>query len=255
MEYVYRYITIEELALILETQKIRFSRLDKFDDKFEVRHFPGVDFSTHIFATCWTKDEKENIPLWKMYASMEAGVRIQLPVEMFKKHSLNKDTFKDTLFDIMIGEGNSPLAREQTITQNSIVLQKGQQTIFPVPITYDDDYKTIYQNTYTEKDGLKTWDFLGIFGAYKTTYWDFQNEYRFLIYTFPTSEWGNALEGKPIPPDSRDYIDVEINPDVLNNIKVVTSPKCKNGSKAIVRALLKHLSGHTLENSKLEEML
>ena len=85
---IHHYTTIDNLALILESRKIRFTRLDLLDD---IKEISGLDnkllkLSTSIFVSSWTEDHEENIPLWEMYASLNNGVRITMPKDMFQKH-------------------------------------------------------------------------------------------------------------------------------------------------------------------------
>ena len=36
-----------------------------------------------IYVSAWTSDEKESIPMWNMYSSLDAGVRIRLRTNPF----------------------------------------------------------------------------------------------------------------------------------------------------------------------------
>ena len=46
---IYHYTSIESLALILKTQKIRFTRLDRVDDVREAQEHCGINF-VNIFS-------------------------------------------------------------------------------------------------------------------------------------------------------------------------------------------------------------
>jgi len=82
---IFHYTSIGSLALILQSQKIRFTRLDKFDDVIEAQTHGGVGFGKYFFASCWTQVETESIAQWSMYGNGMEGVRIELPVRPFKK--------------------------------------------------------------------------------------------------------------------------------------------------------------------------
>ena len=84
---IHHYTNIESLALILQSKKIRFNRLDRMDDLEEGRvEAQGIPVGKYSYVSCWTEDEEESIPLWNMYAGKEMGVRISLPQDMFKDH-------------------------------------------------------------------------------------------------------------------------------------------------------------------------
>lgn len=65
MKYIHHYTTIDNLALILESKKIRFTRLDLLDDIKEVAGLdnPIEKIDKSIFISSWTEDNEENIPL------------------------------------------------------------------------------------------------------------------------------------------------------------------------------------------------
>ena len=93
IEYVHHYTTIENLALILSTRRIRFTRIDKVDDLKEIEGLPS-QFGTYVYVSCWTHNVEENIALWKMYTNNMKGVRITLPVNMFKEVRCNINRFQ-----------------------------------------------------------------------------------------------------------------------------------------------------------------
>lgn len=74
---LFHYTTIDTLALILDSKSIKFSRLDQLDDKMESEPFSDFNPLQYIFSASFTDDEQESIPMWKMYANMETGIRIE----------------------------------------------------------------------------------------------------------------------------------------------------------------------------------
>lgn len=84
--YLYHYTTIENLALILKNQTIRFSKLTNTDDLEESKTSDIGEAGQYIFVSCWTDKKDENIPLWHMYSSKLSGVRISLPFLPFKEY-------------------------------------------------------------------------------------------------------------------------------------------------------------------------
>ena len=46
----------------------------------------------YFFASCWTSDINESIPMWEMYGDKMAGVRIGLPENPFVIHQFDYET-------------------------------------------------------------------------------------------------------------------------------------------------------------------
>lgn len=74
MEYLYHYTNIEVLALILSNRTIRFNSLDKMDDLQEKEVADIKNLGQFCYVSSWTDDEKESIPMWNMYSSLDSGV-------------------------------------------------------------------------------------------------------------------------------------------------------------------------------------
>lgn len=72
---LFHYTTIDTLAYMMSNRSIRFGRLDTLDDKTESEQFAAFNPLKYIFSCSFTDDPKESIPLWKMYANMETGIR------------------------------------------------------------------------------------------------------------------------------------------------------------------------------------
>lgn len=82
-QYLYHYTSIETLALILKNRSIRFNSLDRMDDLQEKEANDIRNIGQFIYVSAWTSDQMESIPMWNMYASLNAGIRIQLQCNPF----------------------------------------------------------------------------------------------------------------------------------------------------------------------------
>lgn len=82
-EFLYHYTTIETLAYILSTKKIRFNALTHVDDMMEGKSKDFEHIGQYFLVSCWTNLEEENIPFWNMYSKDMKGVRIKLPSSLF----------------------------------------------------------------------------------------------------------------------------------------------------------------------------
>src|SRR3546814_7313580 len=49
----------------------------------------GIDFGAKLFASCWIKQDVEDIVQWSMYGNSMRGVRISLPDDPFEWQLLN----------------------------------------------------------------------------------------------------------------------------------------------------------------------
>ncbi|MFF5401260.1 DUF2971 domain-containing protein [Peribacillus butanolivorans] len=83
-KHLYHYTSLESLTLILKYNTLRFSRLDGVNDKNEAKSLDFPLANTAIFTSSWTSHSDESIPMWRMYTRDMDGVRIKLPVNMFK---------------------------------------------------------------------------------------------------------------------------------------------------------------------------
>lgn len=86
MEYLYHYTDIEALALILKNRTIRFNSLNKMDDLQEQETGDIKNIGQFCYVSSWTEDDIESIPMWNIYSSLNAGVRIKLRKFPFKKY-------------------------------------------------------------------------------------------------------------------------------------------------------------------------
>ena len=82
-QYLYHYTSVETLALILQNRTIRFNSLDRMDDLQEKETKDIKNIGQFIYVSAWTSEEKESIPMWNMYSSLDAGVRIRLRTNPF----------------------------------------------------------------------------------------------------------------------------------------------------------------------------
>ena len=92
-EYLYHYTSIETLEKILDTKRLCFSNLDLVDDLDEVETADIKRFGRFCYVSCWTDEETESIPMWKMYTSDMQGVRIRMKKYPFKKHVIESGEF------------------------------------------------------------------------------------------------------------------------------------------------------------------
>lgn len=261
---IHHYTSIQSLALILESKKIRFSRIDSLDDIKEIDGFPDRLEKT-VFVSCWTEDDQENISLWSLYTQMK-GVRISLPQDMFNKYHLKAGDYGNWGFGFDI---IAPLPLEKIRTDEYVIVN---------PFWLEDGFykKIIYSDLCVENrkkiisidsEGNINGKAIQNLFIHKDSIWAFQKESRFYLITIPLppldlfkdrkNQMLNCnLIVKQYADNYISYIDVDLNNEILNNIIVRLSPTSTNADRIIVESLLhKYTSNGEIENSSLRNTI
>lgn len=255
---IYHYTTINNLALILASKKIRFNRLDNVDDLEESFYKSGTDANKinicqYSFVSCWTKERQENLALWNMYTGYK-GVRIGLESdEIFVKYKVNENSYCyfDNWFKI-IGDIVFPLPNNLVHIED---------------IQYVNDVKQKIESI-AKIEGNKITMNTSQIGIYKNSAWAFQKESRFILHGMPFnieryakdtidnlgkesysnadklnfwfSFFGNQgdtlFENKPC---KIQFIDLPIQEETLDNIEILMGPLTAPSDRIIVEALTK----------------
>ena len=255
----HHYTTIETLALILNSKKIRFNRLTNVDDVQESKNYGKYDLSPFIYISCWTTNDEESIPLWKMYTSDMRGVRITFddnPFYMRKPNpldmpNLNINISDDTLSPIPL---NQMMCDQYYISPDFLIKRH-----FGKEVKYVDNVSGIYENTVdlqVQPDGQATMSIpvAGNLAIHKNKVWSFQEEYRYNLLAFPPPPNGycskniieisnTAIESiyLGIPPKT-EFIDVDICPKKLSNMSITLGPLCSYADELLVKALIEKYS-------------
>ena len=268
---LYHYTTIDTLAHIMNNRSLKFNRLDQLDDITESEPFADYNPLQYIFSCSFTYDPLESIPLWKMYANMDTGIRIEFDSDrLFKPvltvlkapvHSHEQHEFPPFLYtavksedilndDYMLMYWNLP---EEDSLCSCIKLKK---------IEYIDNFKEKYKsqleiNDVKNSDGSISRSLSYIptnFGFYKSCYWQFQKEIRGLIYAAPFPKDQNAMSD--IASGKRElrtkYILVPISKFSLDNLHITLAPKATESSRLIVESLTKGLQNVRIQDSILK---
>lgn len=271
------YTDITTLALILDSQNIRFSRLDKVDDVTETRHYGRYNLSNYLFVSCWTSNEYENIPQWKMYTNDMSGVMISLPQKMFKEKDIKLGIVNGVS---IINTGKSYFELSELFPGRYMILP-----IFGGPSGYSNFFKEIdyveneeelkkrYENivNISKENGQISLQIKEInkLGRYKIKDWGFQKEVRFVLFILPApdaaptcskdygevSQYGlQSILNNILPPIS--YFDLPLDETVIDNIIVTLGPKCDRSHELIVDALLKkYAKSGILKKSKFTGLI
>lgn len=257
---LYHYTSIDSLALILKNKTIRFTRLDLLDDLEENIKSSGVNIGSYAFASCWTDDKEESIPLWKMYTESGLGVRISLDSDMFFDYhnpefvSLSGLEFKTK--DTVLAVTKTPL--EDFINPNILILPitpYEMESLFLKRIEYVDNVSDLTQNCVSIEHVTSNYSRIKInhtlVGKYKNRRWSFQKEIRFVILIFPGKQFNNIntfptefeqwlfnVWNNNIPNKITHY-EMRLKDDIFNTMDITLSPCMPLSKQIIVNALVK----------------
>lgn len=260
---IHHYTTIDNLALILESGKIRFTRLDLLDDIKEVYDLdnPTWKFDKAIFISSWTEDEEENIPLWKMYASVTNGVRITMSQNMFRKNLIKG--FEESNHG-MNGDIYSPLTKEEHSYNDKYLIINdfsGEDFYKKVDYKTDPDIIKFYRSVIKRTDNGIEVDRLWDLGKIKNKKWAFQKEVRFTIYTKslnpkfkddPSRQYDAEHISQWFDNPDR-YIDVPLAEEALKNMTITLAPCVSDAQRVIVKSLIQTFKlQNTFKESELK---
>lgn len=267
---IHHYTSVATLALMLESKKIRFTRLDCFDDILEAKTFRNIDFGNQLFASCWTKAE-ESIPQWYMYGSQLSGVRLSFPKnDLFSFHQLkggrrverNGATF---VIDFPIPL-DAPYPLEAIYGSGYLLVPEvNMKQDFLRDIEYVDNLSVAFAELEGRitKEGQNTTiqGVLSDFGLHKSNIWSFQNECRFILTAknYPMHQevsdddfFNHFANGEHLKPIQIRNIDLPYNPQALDQLVVTLGPSVTKADEIIVNSLLeKYAPNSKLEVSKL----
>ena len=86
---IFHYTSIETLALILKHRTLRFNNVSNVNDPDECQTADFGSMQPYCFVSCWTKNKKESIPFWKIYAENGKGIRLESDTDYIHFHSRN----------------------------------------------------------------------------------------------------------------------------------------------------------------------
>ncbi len=265
----HHYTTIETLALILESKKIRFNRLTNVDDIQESKNYGKYDLSPFIYISCWTINNEESIPLWKMYTSDMKGVRITFNDDPF--HMRKPDPSDMPSLNISVSEDTlSPLTLNQMMSDKYFIVPSFlMKENFGKAVEYVDDVTGIYENAVDiqiNPDGTANMKIPGAgdLAIHKNKVWAFQEEYRYNLLAFPPPADGYLTQDinnisstainsiyRGIAPKT-EFIDLDICPEKISRLTITLGPLCSFADELVVKALLEKYSPNSvLVKSKL----
>lgn len=166
---IFHYTSFETFKLIIKNKTIRFNSLKNVDDYEEGLTTDVGHKSQYFFASCWTRDDEESIPLWTMYVKDRFAVRIEIDSnfiypEINKNHQIINHTNDNACCYPIIREGGKPE--------------------FFSDVVYQEEPKV---NMFLNYYGMISPEYIKGFCLLKRKSWAFQKECRFLLQASPKS--------------------------------------------------------------------
>lgn len=229
---IYHYTTIETLALILKSRKIRFNSINRLDDLIEPLSKDFGNIGNLALVSCWTDLSEESIAQWNLYSKNGTGCRIQLSSDLFTR---NIDRKSDKYLSI----------------DEEITLLYPVNNLFPIKYKSSVELKSIRSED--------KFDFSFI-GKIKSKQWEFQSEWRFILYQLSKTMF-DSISNSQIKelkdfPFKHEYYDMEIRPEIFSKMKITLGPETTKAEEIIVNALTsKYNANATVEISALKGII
>ncbi len=272
IDYLYRYTSLENLALILKNHTIRLNPLDLMDDPQEQRTQDVENIGRFVFISSWTEEAKEDIPMWKMYTDLHSGVRIKLPKNPFKRSKTSIESLSNIFSGYYVtSEGNDKeidtfMDLAELIRKRIFSNQAWKGEILH-QIEYTDDF-SLLEPAILDRTGEGLQIKLDKLGKYKNSYWQFEKEWRYiLVFTKLDLSSGveNAMNQFNISmlnmsngtetPLIRHY-DLEIAQEYFANIEITPSPQMSIGNRILLETLVeKYNPTAKIRESELKDLL
>lgn len=171
MEKIYHYTSFETFKKIIELGTIRLNSLMNVDDAEEGLLLDMPSQAPYTFASCWTKNDKESVPLWQMNVESPFLVRIGVSPDILVPEFSNKyfisNQDNEDAYVFLINRGGS---RGMEFLSDVIYTEKPRLNML--------------KNRY----GMFDENYISSYGLTKSKYWVFQEEIRFIVQGVPKSK-------------------------------------------------------------------
>jgi hypothetical protein len=209
----------------------------------------------YCFISCWTDCSEESIPMWHMYSSDMKGVRIKLQKKPFAFYERECDVSDDDGKSIGRQKINFLVPYNEIVSKNyTLFTPSAKDFLHQVKYVSDDEIRNIMNRdieiTLSENRVTATTTHLG---KYKSTYWDFEKEWRYILVFWPNrsdthkqdiSKYSqtyftalNALDNLPF----KDYY-LNIRDDAFSNMEITLGPKVGEIERRGIQSVVKEFN-------------
>jgi len=245
-KYLYHYTSVETLLLILETNSIRFNRLDRMNDPHEGYNSQWTSSKKNVFASSWTSESRDELPMWKIYNDLK-GIRLRMPIDLFN--------FNKNLSLVKTNQLDTYLIKSDLEEKNQIKINYTNFPDFSDKIEFI-EIKNVYGPSKVEYfesiDNVKMYDpneyenDVALLGQRKLDYWDFEKEYRYRIFNgrmiaekLKSYETFGIIETQ--------FVDIKFKKSALENIEILLGPHTEENHKNTIDQTLRMLGIQNFE--------
>lgn len=182
--FVVHYTSLTTLFKILRNGTIRFNRIDNVNDLEEKDSLIINDNYRRVFIACFSYENSESIPMWRIYTTKETGVRLK--IQLNDGYSVD-DLIVNDWFEI---DADRKLPVLRGISDDGDTPWRVKFDAFR--ITYVD--KKRIPTTLEDKEVGGTFDVPDAFGMEKSTAWKYEKEIRLRAVIRPTTLNHSSLE-------------------------------------------------------------
>lgn len=244
---LYKYTTLESLALILKSKSIRLNPLTVMDDLQEAESDDDIKYAQYVFISSWMDQPLESVAMWKLYSNMNSDVRIGLQRYPFIKYTITKQDMKKVFPNAEVNGTQIDLIVpiEECFNDNYFIINCAYEQSLE-KVEYTDDPKCLSPKMFAignEKIELAS----AKLGKYKNTYWEFQNEERYILRFLPVDVkqmLGPAVNAADIvyksfinTKDFLPYYDLKISDEAYCSMEITLSPQFSGGNRVILESL------------------
>lgn len=273
----YHYTNIDTLEKILISKSLCFTNLDLVDDLDEVETSDMKKFGRFCYVSCWTKEAKESIPMWKMYTPDMQGVRIRMNEFPFKKYIISPGQFANSaqietyINAVERDERGLPYILDAFPQMIEIDYTEREELLYPKIKTENKDYKkeVVFENG-KRKEIVTTNTTISYdtkyIGVFKRKCWEFQKEWRYKIFMSPYTykELANCknyedqmqllqrLEDEKYKP-TEERIFLKLDDEAISKMEILIGPRATNEQVDRVISLASQ-NGVDADNIKKSEL-
>ena len=273
----YHYTSIDTLEKILSSKTLCFTNLDLVDDLDEVETADLKKFGRFCYVSCWTKEEKESIPMWKMYTPDMQGVRLKMKEFPFKKYIIYPGQFANTeQIETYINaterdKKGLPYILSTFPQMLEVDYTEREELLYPKVKTENKNYKKeiVFENG-KRKEVVTTNTTISYdtkyIGVFKRKCWEFQKEWRYKIFLSPYTykELANCksledqmqllqrLEDENYKP-TEERIFLELDDEAIGNMEILIGPRATDEQVKRVISLASQ-NGVSKDNIKKSEL-
>lgn len=200
-----------------------------------------------MFISSWMNQPLESIAMWKLYSNMSSGIRIGLQRYPFVSYTATKEDIQNMFPNVKVNGTHIDLIApiEECFNDKYFIINCAYEQSLE-KVEYKDDPKRLSPKIFTignKKIKLASAEL----GKYKNTYWEFQNEERYVLRFLPIdakqmfSPVINAAGvvykafndiGVFLP-----YFDLKLRDDAFYSMEITLSPQFSYGNRVILECL------------------